>query len=395
VSAQGSDPADPFFDDAVVQDIRLAINTRDWESLKEHFEDNTYYPCDFRWATQVVRNVGIRSRGTGSRSGVKPGLRVDFDRYSTDQKFLGLKSFLLRNNTQDASNMREVLSMGLFRRLGFKASREAFARLFVNNTYAGLYTIVESIDKAFLQKNLDENDGYLYEYDFDEANRIPFAFEYLGADPASYVPQPFKPETHESDPQPEVLERFLWTVNEAGDAAWRQMMTEFIDLTQFMRHLGVENFLAEEDGITGDYGPNNFYFYRYEGQHLFTFLPWDKSNTFWEGPEYWIFRNIKDGAESGRNRLVLRALKYDDLLGTYLDTLLEAAASAEETAESPVGWLEQTAARYYELIRSAARADTAKPFSNEEFEQAFLDLKSFASKRSEAVRQMVAAERQQ
>ena len=56
---------------------------------------------------QIVRNVGIRSRGMGSRSGIKPGLRVDFDRYTTDQKFLGLKSFILRNNTQDASNMRE------------------------------------------------------------------------------------------------------------------------------------------------------------------------------------------------------------------------------------------------------------------------------------------------
>ena len=341
----------------------------------------------------MVRGIGIRSRGTGSRSGAKPGLRLDFDKYSTDQKFLGLKSFLLRNNTQDASNMREVLSMSFFRRMGFKAPREAFARLFVNDVYTGLFTIVESIDKTFLQKNLNENDGYLYEYDFDELGRIPFVFDYLGADPAKYVPQPFKPETHESDPRPEVLERFLWTVNEAGDAAWRQMMTEFLDLMQFMRHLGVENFLAEEDGITGDYGPNNFYFYRYVGKNLFTFLPWDKSNTFWDSPEYGIFRNIKEGAESGRNRLVLRALKYDDLLNIYLDTLLEAATSAEQAAAPPVGWLEQAASRYYDLIRSAALADPSKPFSNEAFEQAVVDVKTFAQKRSEAVRRMVAAQR--
>jgi hypothetical protein len=162
-----------------------------------------------------------------------------------------------------------------------------------------------------------------------------------------------------------------------------------------MRHLGVENFLAEEDGITGDYGPNNFYFYRYEGKNLFTFLPWDKSNTFWGGPEYWIFHNIKDGAESGRNRLVLRALTYVDLLDTYLDTLLEAATSAEEAAEPPIGWLEQAAARYYDLIRPAALADPSKPFSNDEFEQAVVDVKNFAKQRSEAVRQMVAAQRPQ
>ena len=39
------DPSDPFFDDTVLHDIRLSINTRDWESLKVHYLDNTYYPC--------------------------------------------------------------------------------------------------------------------------------------------------------------------------------------------------------------------------------------------------------------------------------------------------------------------------------------------------------------
>src|SRR5262245_3604986 len=90
-SAQTPDPADPFFDDTVVHEIRLAINTKDWNTLKSNYLLNDYYPCDFKWGSVTVRNVGIRSRGTGSRSGVKPGLRVDFDRYTTNQKFLGLK----------------------------------------------------------------------------------------------------------------------------------------------------------------------------------------------------------------------------------------------------------------------------------------------------------------
>ena len=109
--------------------------------------DNTYYPVDFKWGTTTVRNAGIRSRGTGSRSGEKPGLRLDFDRYTSNQKFLGLKSLVFRNSTQDPSNMHEQLSMLLFKRLGLVAPREIYARLFVNNAYAGLYSIVESIDK--------------------------------------------------------------------------------------------------------------------------------------------------------------------------------------------------------------------------------------------------------
>jgi len=285
--------------------------------------------------------------------------------------------------------------------MGFTASREAFARLFVNNIYVGLFTIVESIDKAFLKKNLDEDGGYLYEYDFDETNRIPFAFGYLGPDPASYVPQPFKAETHESDPKPDVLERFLWTVNEAGDAAWRQRMVEFLDLTRFMRHLGVENFLAEEDGITGDYGPNNFYFYRYNNKNLFQFIPWDKSETFWEAPSpnYSIFRNIEDGPQDHRNRLVTRALADAELRKLYLDTLLECADSASSTAgakptDPPFeqGWLEREVDREYEQIRAAALSDTLI-FTNAQFEAAIVDLKAFVRGRADAVRAQVAAAR--
>src|SRR5262245_44945862 len=167
-AAAQTDPATPFFDDAVIHDLKITINSKDWQSLKDHWQENNYYPCDFKWNDTTVRSIGIRPRGNGSRNPIKIGLRVDFDRYTTDQKFLGLKSFVLRNNTQDASNLREIASMAFFRRMGIPAPREAFARLYINNTYAGLYTIVESIDKVFLQKNYGENDGYLYEWDFDE-----------------------------------------------------------------------------------------------------------------------------------------------------------------------------------------------------------------------------------
>jgi hypothetical protein len=399
------DPSDPFFDGSLLQDIFLTVNSRDWEALKEHFLDNTYYPANFQWKGQTVRNIGIRSRGTGSRSGVKPGLRVDFDRYTTDQKFLGLKSFILRNNTQDPSGMRERLSMLFFKRMGLIAEREAHARLYINNAYVGLYTIVESLDKTFLTKNLKENDGHLYEYHFDNAAESPFNFGYPGPAPSLYTPAPFKPETQESDPQGEVLERLFWTINIASDAVWRAAMAEFLDLNKFIRHLAIESFLAEEDGITGDYGPNNFYFYRFENKNLYTFLPWDKSNTFWE-IAYSIFRNIEDGPENHRNRLVLRALRYTDLRELYLNTILECAGSILEvpaatptspptpTASPTVGWLEAEVKHEADQIRAATYADPAREvYTNADFDESIRFLTTWAQTRSDIVRAQVAADR--
>ena len=39
-----------------------------------------------------------------------------------------------------------------------------------------------------------------------------------------------------------------------------------IDLGGFMRYIAVENFLAEQDGLLGNWGVNNFYLYRFQKQ---------------------------------------------------------------------------------------------------------------------------------
>lgn len=382
-----------FFDDTVLHDINLTINSRDWESLKVHYMDNDYYPSDFKWRTQTVRNIGIRSRGTGSRSGAKPGLRVDFDRYTADQKFLGLKSFILRNQTQDPSNMHERISMQLFRRMGLPASREAHARLFVNNRYSGLYSIVESVDRAFLTNNFGENEGWLYKYDYN-ADDLPYLFEDRGSDPALYVPHPFKPETHETDPRPEKIAEIVRIINQDSSAVFRQTIAEYVDLPRLMQHVAVEVFLADEDGFTGDYGMNNFYLYNFENKNLFTIIAWDKSETFKPGPTSSIFRNTWDAPPLKQNRLFARALSYADLRELFYDTLLACATSAISTADVTTpgetrGWMEREVEREYEQIRDAARSDPDKPYTNEDFEKAVEAMRTFARERSAFVTRAV------
>ena len=107
-----------------MQRLDLWVHSADWAKLGAEFQANTYYPADVTWNGVTVRNAGIRSRGRGSRSGTKPGLRVDFDRYATGQTFLGLKSFVLDNLTQDPSGIHETVAMAFNARLGIPAPRE-------------------------------------------------------------------------------------------------------------------------------------------------------------------------------------------------------------------------------------------------------------------------------
>src|SRR4029079_3015396 len=93
---------DDLLTDAELHDVMLTLSDRDWSDLKAHPEENTNYTADLRWRGITVRKIGLRSRGTSTRHGVKPGLRLDMNRY-VDQTFLGLRLLVLDNGYTDPS----------------------------------------------------------------------------------------------------------------------------------------------------------------------------------------------------------------------------------------------------------------------------------------------------
>ena len=401
LAAQTPVTAEQFFDDSVVDGIYLTINPRDWNELKANFQLNDYYAAHMTWRNVTVRNVAIRSRGVGSRNGVKPGLRVDFNRFVPSQDFLGLKSVVLRNNTQDPSGLHERLSMLFFTRMGLPASREAHARLYVNGEYVGLYTIVETVDKPFLRTRFGEDDGYLYEYDYERED-LPYYFEYRGPDPALYSPKPFQPQTHELDPDPQPLVDMIEATNRVPDSDFLSVVGRYIDLPTFMTYLAIENFIANIDGVAGDYGMNNFYLYRFSHQLLSTFVPWDESEAFKGGIDHGIWHNIADVPSSLRNRLVEAALRVPSLAARYIDALARcadlarppAAAAPLDVADGEPGWLEQEISREYQQVRQATLDDRFTQFTSEEFEEEIERLLLFARTRSDVVRRQIAGARE-
>ena len=368
--------ADDLFNDAVLHEIRLYVHPRDWAELKANFLLDTYYPAHVVWNGLTRRNVGIRSRGVGSRSPVKPALRVDFDLFDSTQTLLGQTSIILRNNTQDPSSLHERLSMKLFALMGIPASRTAHARLFVNDEYAGLYLIVESIDRRFLARHFPENDGYLYKYDWGSQ----YYFEYKGPAVTLYTPAPFAPETHVRDPEPAPLVDMIRTINEAPVDGFLDAVSGVVDVRAFVRQAAVENFLSDYDGILGYAGLNNFYLYRSKATGVSTFIPWDKSEAFKYGPFHSVVWNVFDVPDALRNRLMDRAMTVPELRDLYFDTLLACAVVA-----STDGWLDQEIRREYEQVRQAALDDPLKPYTNEEFETDVQQLLEFARLRPAAV----------
>lgn len=384
---QGSDAAAILFDDSDLPDVRIRINRDDWRALTDNYLLDTYYPVDFVWKDQVVRNVGLRSRGSGSRSPHKPGLKVDFNEYTSGQRFLGLNEVVLDNLTQDPAMIRERLAMKLFARMGMSAPRETFVKVWINDEiYLGVYALVESIDKRFLKNAQLDTDGYLFDYEYQGM----WWFTHLGERDYAYQIR-FDPETHDEEP-PSVLyssvKQLLQAVNEPRDVA--RDIDAHLDVRAFLRYLAIEAFVAEWDGIAGDFGANNFYLYRPSTTTRHMFIPWDKDNSF-KAADYPIW---PDGMNT--NVLTSRLMGVASLRQAFLDVILECAALAEAPVESSgaaVPWLLHEIERQYAQIAAAARADNRKPHNNDTFEASVEALRSFARSRPDFVRGAVARRR--
>jgi len=358
-SGAAAQSADDFFNPDALQRIDLWMNSTDWSKLKAAFQENTYYPADVTWNGQTVRNVGIRSRGLGSRSGTKPGLRVDFDRYSTDQTFLGLKSFVLDNLVQDKSGIRETVAMRFFARMGIPAPRETHTRLYVNGAYAGLYALVESVDKTMMGRVFGsigedvQNDGYLFEYNYVLGS--PWRFEYEGSALDPYKAR-FDIKTNESKSDSTIwgpLEELVRLVNTTASGSFEATVGPRLDLPGFVRYLAMQNFIAQNDGFNGYDGMNNFYFYRLENSDRHVFIAWDEDNAFLT-PEFQITTRLTD------NILTRNTLQYSAAYtAQYYETLLEAATSASD-------WMLAEMQRQFTMIEAAMQEDTVKPYTNAE-----------------------------
>jgi spore coat protein CotH len=363
-----------LFDINTLQELRLFVNSRDLRTLRQNFNLNTYYTADLLWRNIRVRNVGIRSRGLGSRNPTKLGLRVDMARYTTGQKFVGLSTIILDNLWQDDALIRERLAFTMFERLGMAAPRESFCRLFINNEYQGVYAITEEIDGDFVRRVTGETDGTVLEYHYVRDWRM----EDLGA-AASYKPL-FEPRTHILDADSTLynpIQEMVREINGPDDAVWRQRVEEYIDLTQFVAHAAVEAFIGENDGLLGYAGMNNFYLYRHQGSKRHRVFPWDKDNAF-------LFIDAAIPTTDA-NVLFRRAMGQADLREVYLSTL-EQAARLAATDDFLAFEVERLTAQIFE----AARADTKKQFANDRYDAAVQFMRDFAAKRPQLVLDEVA-----
>lgn len=378
---------DDLFASDTIRDLHLTMSERDWAQLRETYLLNTYYTADVRvvlgGVEVAVQNVGVRSRGTGSRSGVKPALKIDIGRYVRGQRFLGLRSLILRNLLQDPSMVREHVTFALQRRMGLPAPRTVFVRLFVNQLYSGLYELAEDVDEEFLDRLYGEHDGYLYEY----AWISPYYFDDLGPGLDRYAVL-WEAKTRSSESTFALYSPFEAMARAIAQSRLDDFSTavgRHLDLREVLRLAAADNFMADWDGMLGYAGLNNIYLYRPVDRPA-VIIPWDKDNTFHD-VDWPVFEGTAE------NALMRRALQIPALRAVYVDALREAARIAVTPADVRVGgavtgragWLEAVVESAAGLIRKSGLSDTRKPQDNAAFDAALAEARRFARLRPAVV----------
>jgi spore coat protein H len=362
-----------------LQRVDIDMHTADWNKLKLEFQSNAYYPADLTWNGIKAYNAGVRSRGVASRNQNKPALKIDFNHYASGQTYLGLKSLVLDNLVQDPSGVHETASMWFLARLGVPAPRESHAAVYVNGSYAGLYALVEPIDKNLIARVFgndtdgEQNDGYLYEFN----KPGEWWLSYLGPDLEPYK-RYFAAKTHETDPDETLyrpIETLVRLINEKPASELTEAVGPHLDLRGLTRFLAVQNFLSEIDGFAGKWGMNNFYLYRLQHHSQHRIIAWDDDLSFLD-PAYDLMSYQEP------NVLVNKLMQVPEYRALYFETLNEALKSASEgAAPGAPGALEVEIRHEIDVIDGAMLADTLRPYSETEYLDAREYVKQFAVRR--------------
>jgi hypothetical protein len=282
-------PGSSLFDNSKVHEIKII-------SLKEGLQDTleANYVLAYGMNQMKIREIpytavkmtidgtaldssGIRYKGFNSWwHSVKKPLKLDFNEYKSDQQYDGLKKLNLHNGSGDPSFIRDNINYKLLRLMGIKAPRTAYAKVYFDNTYMGLYRLVEQIDNSFLDINFGDHNGNLYKQ--ESKGTAGYSLAWLGNNKEDYYPS-LSLENHATTNDWTDLIHFVDVLNNTRDDQFREAISQVFEVDEFLKVLALDIAVNNMD-YYGNSG-RNYYLYNHNGK--FHWLPWDYNLSWQDG----------------------------------------------------------------------------------------------------------------
>jgi len=268
-------PGSNIFDDSFLHEIRFEnadtldwITTKNYQMLKMFVDGN------------LVDSVGFKRKGNISKyvSTNKYGIKIKTNKYVTGKKYDKIKEFTLHMNFQDPTMLREKMTYDICNEMGLFSLRTAFTKVYINNVYWGLYTIVEGKDEMYKHKFGNRSSDAVESLDFGDmcyiGNNIA---DYDANSPGNTMPRYEFSNGDTLTAWPNFI-NMLDKANNTPNGQYLDTVSNYLNLKDFFKYQAVNVYVMNFDSYIG-----------YKGNQIYVFdslikkwevTPWDFNASF-------------------------------------------------------------------------------------------------------------------
>lgn len=356
-SAQGQGAA--LFNDSYIHEIRFTsvdttifINSDDYQSVDMTFDG-------FQ-----VDDIGLKQKGniSASHGNNKIPFKVKTNKYVSGQEYDDIREFTLNNSFQDPSMMREKMTFDIASDMGLYSLRTAYAKVYMDNIYWGVYTIVEGKDEMYKHVFNNRDGDAVESTDFGDMC-------YYGANRSDYQ-HPMVGDRYIVDNGDETttwnrLITMLDVANNTPNANYINTVSSELNIIDFARYQALNVYLLNFDSYIREVG-NQVYFYD-EVPDIWQVIPWDFNASF----GLWNTNNYSPTTypimpSAITNGCVASFINTNSTLkDVYLQMMCEFIADNGDTTN-----MNATIDQLKAQIQAAVYSDWRKEFTNNDFDNA-------------------------
>jgi len=207
--------------------------------------------------------VQFKTGGMYARAYDKVGFNIKLNK-----KFLGRKNIRIRPDPSDKSKLRSKLCCDIANRLGLPSIQATYARLYMNNEYWGLYTLMDSVKPSWVKNTFNPSEPEI---------TTLFQCKNGGFN--------FKPGTGKNciNANDDISDNSIFVnfVNDVNTCKTYEEIEKYMDVEVFLKYLIFEWLIGSFDHLLVN--GHNFDFYKREDTGKWVVIYYDFDNTFGVG----------------------------------------------------------------------------------------------------------------
>lgn len=364
-----------YFPKNEIVSVEISIDETAFQEILDDPTAEAYHSANVTYNGKQLDNVGFRTKGNSSLSSV--ARMTDSERYSfklsldeyVSQNFEGITTINLNNNFSDASYMREFLAYEIAENMGIPTPKYSFVNVYINGELWGLYTAVEQMNSAFIEREFEDSSGTLYKSNggtgADLTNLATFA-EYTGLD-VKY-----------GKANEEALLHMTDMLNNG------EVYEEVLDVTSALKFIALNTVIANLDSYAGNFKHN---YYLYETNGIFNVIPWDLNMAFGGFGGSGILIDEPTGVALNTRPLIANLIASDSYREQY-HTIISELIETEFTS----GQFAKRVQEIQALISDSVAADPTAFVTYEEYEKGVTLLLTFVDTQLDSISKQLSGE---